>query len=215
MPFIRYFKADASTYVIKTSNGRIRNKGKGLSFLYDATRTSIAAIPISTQEAPFIFTLTTADFQELTVQGQVNFRVVSPELTAEMLNFNVIGGADDYVSEDPLRLEDNIVRAAQSIIQEQILSTHLREALLLAQDLTRLLEEELAEAKALERLGLEVVEATIVAIKPTPETSRALEAEARESILKEADDAIYARRKFAVGYLCRIANSSQLHGRRS
>ena len=40
---------------------------------------------------------------------------------------------------------------------------------------------------------------TIVsAISPTPETKQALEAEAREAILKEADDAIYARRKSSV-----------------
>ena len=196
--FIKYFKADASTYVIKSINGEIRQQGRGLSFIYDATRTSIAALPISTQAAPFIFTLTTADFQELSVQGQVNFRVANPELTAEMLNFNVEGRADNYVSEDPLRLEDNIVRAAQSFIQQKVQSTRLREALLLAQELTALLEDRLANASALERLGLEVIEATIVAVTPTAETSRALEAEARESILKEADDAIYARRKSAV-----------------
>lgn len=37
-----------------------------------------------------------------------------------------------------------------------------------------------------------------MAIKPTPETARALEAEARERILREADEAIYARRNAAV-----------------
>jgi len=35
-------------------------------------------------------------------------------------------------------------------------------------------------------------------VKPTPETARALEARAREAILREADEAIYERRKFAV-----------------
>ena len=38
----------------------------------------------------------------------------------------------------------------------------------------------------------------LVALTPTPETAKALEAEAREAILKEADDAIYDRRKSAV-----------------
>ena len=37
-----------------------------------------------------------------------------------------------------------------------------------------------------------------MAIRPTPETARALEAEARERILREADEAIYARRNAAV-----------------
>lgn len=47
-------------------------------------------------------------------------------------------------------------------------------------------------------MGIAPLDISISAIQPTPETSRALEAEARESILKEADDAIYSRRKSAV-----------------
>ena len=43
-----------------------------------------------------------------------------------------------------------------------------------------------------------MIDAMLVALTPTPETAKALEAEARESILKDADDAIYDRRKSAV-----------------
>ena len=39
---------------------------------------------------------------------------------------------------------------------------------------------------------------SILAIKPTPETARALEAETREQMFREADEAIYARRNSAV-----------------
>src|SRR5207244_13158338 len=48
------------------------------------------------------------------------------------------------------------------------------------------------------QLGLEILGLSILAIKPTPETARALEAETREQLLKEADEAIYARRNSAV-----------------
>jgi hypothetical protein len=47
-------------------------------------------------------------------------------------------------------------------------------------------------------LGLEILGMAVLAIKPTPETAKALEAEAREQILKAADDAIYLRRHAAV-----------------
>ena len=47
-------------------------------------------------------------------------------------------------------------------------------------------------------LGVEVLGFSILAIKPVPETAKALEAEARERLLREADDAIYARRNNAV-----------------
>ena len=39
---------------------------------------------------------------------------------------------------------------------------------------------------------------SILAIRPNPETARALEADAREQLLKQADEAIYARRNAAV-----------------
>ena len=39
---------------------------------------------------------------------------------------------------------------------------------------------------------------SVLAIKPTPETAKALEAEARERLLRESDDAIYNRRNNAV-----------------
>ena len=49
-----------------------------------------------------------------------------------------------------------------------------------------------------ERPDLEIVGFSVLAVKPTPETARALEAEAREQLLKEADEAIYRRRNSAV-----------------
>jgi hypothetical protein len=47
-------------------------------------------------------------------------------------------------------------------------------------------------------LGIELLGLAILAVKPTPETSRALEAKAREAVLREADEAIFARRNAAV-----------------
>jgi hypothetical protein len=43
-----------------------------------------------------------------------------------------------------------------------------------------------------------VLGVSIMAVKPTPDIARALEAEARESNLKAADDAVYLRRMSAV-----------------
>ncbi len=53
-------------------------------------------------------------------------------------------------------------------------------------------------AEEIASLGLEVLGLSILAIKPTPETARALEAETREQLFREADEAVYARRNSAV-----------------
>lgn len=194
----KYFKADSSTFVIQSVNGKIRKQGKGISFWYNADTTSIAALPLNAQEAPFIFNLQTADFQSLRVQGQISFQVIAAEKTADVLNFNLSKDGKSYASEDPLKLSDRVVRAAQTIIQAKIQSTSLRDALLISQSLVSLVSKQLAEQAVIESLGIAILDVSIAAIAPSPETLKALEAQARESILKEADDAIYARRKFSV-----------------
>ncbi|MTB46976.1 SPFH domain-containing protein [Providencia sp. wls1950] len=194
----KYFKSDSSTFIIQSINGAVRKQGKGLSFWYNADKTSIAALPLNAQEAPFIFNLQTADFQSLRIQGQISFQVKYPEKTADVLNFNLTQDGKSYASEDPLKLSDRVVRSAQTVIQAKTQSTDLRDALLMGQPLVLLVSQQLSEHPALESLGIEILDVAISAITPSPETLKALEAQARESILKEADDAIYARRKFSV-----------------
>ncbi len=195
---VRYFKADSATFAIKTVNGAVSRSGKGISFFYLTATTSISTIGVGTQEAPFIFNLQTADFQTVTVQGQVSFRVSDPLRASELLNFNLQKDGHNYVSEDPLKLGDRVVRTVQSIVQSRIQSETLRSALTQNASMVALLQEALPQAETLVALGIEVLDVSVAAIKPSTETARALEAEAREMILKEADDAIYARRKFAV-----------------
>ncbi|MEY0768137.1 MULTISPECIES: SPFH domain-containing protein [Providencia] len=194
----KYFKADSSTFVIQSVNGKVRKQGKGLSFWYNSDKTSIAALPLNAQEAPFIFNLQTADFQSLRIQGQISFQVKQPEKTADVLNFNLSKDGKSYASEDPIKLNDRVVRAAQTVIQAKIQTTSLRDALLISQSLVVLVSQQLAVQAVIESLGIEILDVSISAIAPLPETLKALEAQARESILKEADDAIYARRKFSV-----------------
>ncbi|QLQ30720.1 MAG: NrtR-regulated NrtX [Candidatus Thiothrix singaporensis] len=195
---IKFYKADSSTYVIKTVNGKVRQQGKGLSFFYNAVNTSIAAIPVNVQEAPFIFNLQTADFQSITVQGQLSYQIADPVKTVEMLNFTLKKNNSGWLSEDPLKLADRVIRSVGAVIQNRVENTQLRDALRLSQELADNLRERFREDAAFAAIGITLLDITISAIKPSPETARALEAEAREAILQEADDATYARRKSAV-----------------
>ena len=65
----------------------------------------------------------------------------------------------------------------------------------------------LRSSEAVQMLGVTILDATIVAIKPTPEIGRALEAEAREGLQRQSDEAIYARRNAAVEQERRIKES--------
>ncbi len=195
---IRYYKADSSTFVIKTVNGRIRKRGKGLSFFYNSAASSIAAIPVNAQEAPFVASLQTADFQTVKLQGQVTYRIDAPETINEILNFNLNDNSRGYLSEDPMKLSDRIIRVIQTIIQNEIQGRTLRQALKLNQSLVQILKQQLPEVDTLQTMGISIIDISINAITAMPETAKALEAQAREEILKESDDAIYNRRESAV-----------------
>lgn len=195
---IQYYKADSSTYVIRTAQGKTKAAGRGLSFFYNAATTSIAAVPVSAQEAPFIFTLQTSDYQEITVQGQLTYQIAEPTVTAEVFNFTLNNSDQDYVTEDPMHLSDRVIRMAHSLIEAQVQGQSLRNVLNLGQTLIDSVRQGLVDGPALETLGLRLLDLSISRIAPTPETSRALEATTREAILQDADDAIYSRRKSAV-----------------
>jgi len=162
---IQYYKADSATYVIKSAGEKVRRQGKGLSFFYNSAITSVAAIPVNVQEAPFIFTLQTSDFQEVRVQGQISFRVSDPQQTASLLNFNLKPDGRSYVSEDPMKLSDRVVRAAQTIVQNKVQDVSLREALVLNRSLAELLKVQLSKQSMLQELGLTLVDSAVVALR--------------------------------------------------
>ena len=196
---IRYYKADASTYVLRTVGSAVKQQGRGLSFFYNTRTNSIAAIPVNSQDVPFIFNLQTGDYQEIVVQGQITYQITDPLRAAEALNFTIGNGrVHSYVSEDPVRLPERVVRTAQGVVQDRIEGRTLKQALGLSNQLTVAIREGLAAHRVTTALGLEVLDVSVMKIAPTPETARALEAQTREAILQDADDATYARRKSAV-----------------
>ena len=63
------------------------------------------------------------------------------------------------------------------------------------------------EAALLAPLGVELTNLYFLSAKPTPEVAKALEAQYRETLLRQADEAIYARRGAAVAEERKIKES--------
>jgi regulator of protease activity HflC (stomatin/prohibitin superfamily) len=114
------------------------------------------------------------------------------------MNFTLAPNGKRYLSDDPEKLPQRLINHAQVLTRASLKSLPLREALGQSDALVSSLRKGLQSAEVIASLGIEILGLSILAIKPTPETSRALEAEAREQILREADEAVYARRNAAV-----------------
>jgi len=194
---IGFMKAAPTTYVIHSANGRVRREGAGLSFFYWGPASTLSAVPLASADAPFAFEEKTADFQSVTVQGQLTYRVADPRRAASVLDFSV-GPDGAYRSEDPARLDERLVRAAQVLARGVVERKTLREALASADALAAELLPALKRDPAVSLMGLEVLSFAVQSVRPTPEMARALEAEAREALQRESDEAIYERRNAAV-----------------
>lgn len=195
---VRFIKVQPTTYLLQYRNGSIAREGVGLSFFYFAPNSSLVAVPVASTEAPFIFEETTADYQTVTIQGQVTYRVADAKKLAALMNFTLDASGRGYTSDDPQKLPQRVINAVKVLARAELQKLTLREALRASDELVRTVRANIATSPELVSLGLEVLGLSVLAIKPVPETARALEAETRERLLREADEATYARRNSAV-----------------
>lgn len=194
----RFIKVQPTDYIMLYKKGKRVREGAGLAFFYFAPTASLVRVPMASIDVPFIFHEVTSDFQEVTIQGQITYRVSDPKKLSQLLDFSLASNGQDYASGDPEKLPQRLVNHIQVLTRSFLKSMSLRETLGASDTLVQLLRNGLQEAEVIRSLGIETLGLSILAIKPTPETARALEADAREQILKEADEAIYARRNAAV-----------------
>lgn len=203
---VRFIKAPPTSWVMHYRNGRVVREGAGLSFYYFAPTSSIALVPVISSDVPFAFQETTADFQTVTVQGQMTWRIEDVHLAASMLDFTVDANCR-ALGDGPEVLRQRLLGTIQVLTRHSIERMTLREALASPDVVAAEVHNALQESPAVTSLGARVLAVSIQAIRPTPETSRALEAEAREELLRRADEAIYERRNGAVLQERRIKES--------
>jgi hypothetical protein len=164
------------------------------------------SVPIASSDIPFVFQLLTADFQTVTVQGQLTYRVIEPRKLAELLNFTV-NAAGVYASRDPEKLAQRLVNEAQTAAATAMAQQLLRDALRSADEIGASITAGLRASESVGMLGVEPVRISVTNVTATPEMARALEAESRERLQQEADMAVYSRRNNAVAEERKIRES--------
>jgi regulator of protease activity HflC (stomatin/prohibitin superfamily) len=194
---IKYIKFDSMTYVMHYVAGKLRKEGRGLSFFYMAYNSSIVAIPMGSNDVQFYFNESTTDFQTISIQGQITYRVIEPKQLADLLDFSVDSKGFSK-SNDAEKITQRLTNEAQTSTTALIQSLSLKEAIRSAKKIEETIKSGIQTSAAIKMLGIEPLSVNVTAIKATPEMERALEAETREGVQQEADQAIYNRRNFAV-----------------
>ncbi len=181
----RYLKAAPTTWVMQFSAGKPKRRGVGLSFWYWAPTTTLVQVPVSSADLPFAFSEVTADFQSVTVQGQVSYRVADPERLSALLDFSV-SPTGVYRTDDPTKLQERLASVTQTLTRGVLSRWALRQALVSAEPLCADVLAGLRKTEVVQMLGLEV---------------------AREALQRQSDQAIYDRRNAAVEQERRVKES--------
>jgi hypothetical protein len=195
---VQYYKGEPNVHVIRYRNGKPIAHGPGLTFWYLPFNTTIAAVPVISQDAQFIFNEATRDFQAVAIQGSLAYRLTAPLEAAKALDFTIDPSSGRYRSKDSEKLAQRIINAVQAYTRTHVSALSLEDALTKVRALAAGVLQAVNTDGALRSLGVLVEGLHFTGVTATPEMRKALEADYREALQQKADQAIYARRAKSV-----------------
>jgi hypothetical protein len=198
-PLFRHLRAEPTSHVLGYRGGALRREGPGQAFWFRAINAAIAEVPIDDRELPFLFHVRSADFQALTVQGVITFRVVDPQRVARRIDFAIDLSTGRWTQTPLEQLAGLVMQLAQQFVIDELVKRDVRT--ILADGVAPIrahIAAGLAAEGALADLGIEVVAVRVAAVAPTSELEKALQQPTREAIQQDADQATFQRRALAV-----------------
>src|ERR1700735_1770828 len=110
--FLARLRSDATHHVIRYANGRVRRSGRGLSFWFLPQTASLAELPMDDREMTLFVKGRSRDFQALSLQGALTWRVADPERLAERVDFTILLASGELRSEPLEQIQTRIAGLA-------------------------------------------------------------------------------------------------------
>lgn len=196
---VAHLRTDASGQVLAFRQGRVRRSGRGLSFLFMPASTSVAELPMDDRQTTLFAKGRSADFQPVTVQGAIDWRVADPELLAGRVDFSIHLATGQWLKEPLQRIDGILSGAATQSVLDRLAARDVR-ALLDegVEPLRTAIAAALAAARLDAEIGIQIADVRVTSIAPSSELERALQTPTIETLQQKADEATYARRALAV-----------------
>lgn len=198
-PFVRHVRAVPTSHVLHYRGQQLVGSGRGLALWVWPLNESVAEVPVDDRDLVLAVHGRTSDYQDVTVQGVVTYRVIEPERLARRVDFAIDLRTGQFASEPISRLEATLSQLAQEQVLRYLARTPIRDVL--TDGIARLreaIDAALAEAPQLPEFGLAVTAVRLTGIRPNPDLEKAIEAPVRERIKQESDEAAFGRRALAV-----------------
>ena len=197
----KHYKFQPNEYVLVMKNGKVIKQGVGLSFFCNTLNTGMSVVPTVSFDTFFAFDdVLTSDFQGINIQGDISYIIRDYEKVAGMIDFSYTGesGYEEKKAEAKQVMGKRITNLAKTSASKFVNARDVKTVIHAQEELAAFLSEEMTSNEAITDLGLDVVTVSILAVSPSLETKRALEAATREQILQKQDEAIYKRRNAAI-----------------
>ncbi|MEO7328998.1 MAG: SPFH domain-containing protein [Minicystis sp.] len=197
--FCRHLRGESTAHLLFFKNGKLKTSGRGISFWFLPLGASITEVPLDDRELPFLFHGASADYQEITVQGVITYRVIAPDVLADRVDFTLDTATGAFTKQPLDKLALLVTQLAQQLAVGDLTRSPLRS--ILEEGIDRLraaIHHGLTSDPGLAAMGLEIVSTRVSSIKATSEMEKALQMPAREKIQQQADEATFARRALAV-----------------
>lgn len=198
-PFTRHLRSEPSHHVLHYRRGRLVRSGRGLAYWFMPLSASVAEVPCDDRDLAFLFHARTADFQDVTIQGVITYRVADPERIASRVDFS-IDVARGVWKQTPLEQIGHLLsQLAQQFAWDYVAHTPVRAVLAEGMDhVCERVRDGFAKHAPLAEMGLAIVAVRITGVAPTADLEKALQTPTRESIQQQADEATFQRRALAV-----------------
>lgn len=195
----RHFRSSPAMFVLRYRRGKRVASGPGLTFWFLPLSASMAEVPLDDRELPFAFHGRSSDFQDVTTQGVITYRVAEPLELAAHVDFTVDSSSGSYEAQPLEKLAGLLTQLAQQHALAYVTETPIRRILTegystIRERVTAGLEQDAGIAG----MGIHIATVRVAAVQPTAELERALEMPTREKIQQEADQATFERRALAV-----------------
>jgi len=139
------------------------------------------------------------DYQELSVQGVITYRVAAPKVVASRVDFSLELAGGKYTKTPLEAIALVMTQLGQQFAWQYVAGRGLEEVLRDGYDALReAMLQGFGACHELDEMGVEVVSVRVSAIKPTAELERALQMPTMEQLQQRADEATFERRALAV-----------------
>jgi regulator of protease activity HflC (stomatin/prohibitin superfamily) len=206
--FMRHLRANPTAHVRHLKKGAVAHDGPGQAFWFRPLTAAISEVPVDDREQPLLFHARTRDFQDVTVQATITYRVADPAMAAARIDFGIDPDTGTWRARPLEQVGGLLTELAQQHAFDLLAQMPLPLALAAGMAAVRdRIAAGLTDDPRIAATGLAVIDVRVVALRAEPDVERALQTPMREEVQQEADKATYGRRAQAVEHERAIAEN--------